>query len=349
VYRVIGGTLVSDGTTSGDAGGTAASEYESTGFPARPLPSGGEPVSASVVICAYTLRRWDDLTAAVASVRAQTVPASDTIVVIDHNEELLERALSGFPDVLVVPNAGKPGLSGARNTGVERATGDVVVFLDDDARAEPNWLERMLAHYADPAVQGVGGAALPRWHDQGPRSGRPAWFPPEFDWIIGCSYVGLPTSVAPVRNPIGAGMSFRRSAFATVGGFSDGLGRVGSTPLGCEETEFGIRLRRDVADAVILYEPAAVVLHGVTPERTTWQYYRRRCFSEGISKAVVARSVGQESALEAEKAYVRHVLPRAVRRDLRSPRTWRRAGMVLLGVMFTVAGYGRGAIARTSL
>ncbi|WP_084010663.1 glycosyltransferase family 2 protein [Pseudofrankia sp. DC12] len=343
-----------DEKAPGDAIGAAGNEYESARSSATRLPSSAELVTASVVICAYTLRRWDDLTAAVTSVRAQTVPAGDIIVVIDHNEELLELALSSFSDAVVVPNAGKPGLSGARNTGVERARGDVVVFLDDDAWAQPDWLERMLAHYTDPAVQGVGGAALPRWPEQGAgpwrgaHAGRPAWFPPEFDWIIGCSYIGLPTSVAPVRNPIGAGMSFRRSAFARVGGFSDGLGRVGSIPLGCEETEFGIRLRRDVAEAVILYEPAAVVLHGVTPDRTTWRYYRRRCFSEGISKAVVARRVGQESALEAEKAYVRHVLPRAVRRDLRSPRTWGRAAMVLVGVTFTVAGYGRGAIARAT-
>ena len=337
-----------DETAPGDASGATGNEHESERSSATRLPRGAEPVTASVVIYAYTLLRWDDLTAAVASVRAQTVPAGDIIVVIDHNEELLERSLSSFPDAIVVPNAGKPGLSGARNTGVERASGDVIVFLDDDARAQPDWLEHMLAHYTDPAVQGVGGAALPRWPERGAHSGRPAWFPPEFDWVIGCSYVGLPTSVAPVRNPIGAGMSIRHSAFARVGGFSDGLGRVGSIPLGCEETEFGIRLRRDVAGAVILYDPAAVVLHGVTPERLTWRYYRRRCFSEGISKAVVARRVGQESALEAEKAYMRHVLPRAVRRDLRSPRTWRRAAMVLLGVLFTVAGYGRGSIARAS-
>ncbi|MBL7494061.1 glycosyltransferase family 2 protein [Frankia sp. AgB1.9] len=337
-----------DETKPGDTSGAAGNVYKSASTSTSRLPSSAETVTASVVICAYTLRRWDDLTAAVVSVRAQSVTASDIIVVIDHNEELLERALSSFSDAIVVPNAGKPGLSGARNTGVERATGDVVFFLDDDARAQPDWLEHMLAHYADPAVQGVGGAALPRWPEQGAHSGRPAWFPPEFDWVIGCSYIGLPTSVGPVRNPIGAGMSIRRSAFATVGGFSDGLGRVGSIPLGCEETEFGIRLRRDVAGAVILYEPAAVVLHGVTPDRITWQYYRRRCFSEGISKAVVARRVGQESALEAEKAYVRHVLPRAVRRDLRHPRTWARAAMVLVGVTFTVAGYGRGAIARAT-
>jgi glucosyl-dolichyl phosphate glucuronosyltransferase len=331
----------------GDADGTAGTDSnESVRSSSAALPVATEPITASVVICAYTLKRWADMTAAVASVRAQTIPASDIVVVIDHNEELLERALVAFPDAIVVPNGGKPGLSGARNTGVERATGDVVFFLDDDARAQPDWLERMIAHFADPTVQGVGSAALPRWPEEG--TGRPGWFPPEFDWIIGCSYIGLPTSVAPVRNPIGAGMSIRRSAFATVGGFSDGLGRVGSIPLGCEETEFGIRLRRDVADAVILYEPAAVVLHTVTPERTTWRYYRRRCFAEGISKAVVARRVGQESALEAEKTYVRRVLPRAVRRDLRSPHTWARAAMVLVGVLVTVAGYGRGAVARST-
>jgi glucosyl-dolichyl phosphate glucuronosyltransferase len=301
-------------------------------------------VRASVVICAFTEDRWDDLTAAVGSVRGQGRHAHQIIVVIDHNEALLERALTTFTDAVVVPNAGKPGLSGARNTGVALATGDVVAFLDDDARARPDWLARLLDSYGDPAVQGVGGAALPRW----PASGRPRWFPPEFDWVVGCSYTGLPTGRAEVRNPIGAGMSIRRSAFEQVGGFSDGLGRIGSIPLGCEETEFGIRLRRDVPAAVVLYEPAAVVEHRVTPVRATWRYFRRRCFAEGLSKAVVARRVGKESALAAEKVYVTRALPHAIRRDLRSPARWSRVGTIVLGVALTAAGYARGSVARSA-
>lgn len=298
-------------------------------------------LSASVIICAYTEERWNDLGLAIGSVHGQRYPASQLIVVIDHNDDLLARARAAFPDVTIVANAGRSGLSGARNTGVALATGDVVAFLDDDAQADPGWLELLLGPYGDPDVHGVGGAALPGW----PASGRPRWFPPEFDWVVGCSYIGLPTTTAEVRNPIGAAMSIRRSAFDQVGGFSDGLGRIGSVPLGCEETEFGIRLRRDVPAAAIVYEPTAVVAHRVTPERATWRYFRRRCYAEGLSKAVVARRVGKESALAAERIYMTRALPRAVARDLRRPARWSRVGTVVLGVAFTAAGYARGSVA----
>src|SRR6266511_2108690 len=185
--------------------------------PGRPLTTNSHalgPISVvrlriSVVICAYTDRRWDDIVAAVASIRGQTRPPSRTILVVDHNLPLLERTQVAFPDLQVVPNTGRRGLSGARNTGVSQAIGDVVAFLDDDARAEPDWLERR--------------AATPVWPSQ-----RPRWLPPEFDWVVGCSFVGMPNASTPVRNLIGANMSFRREVFGTIGGFTDGLGRVGS-------------------------------------------------------------------------------------------------------------------------
>ena len=71
----------------------------------------------SVVTCAYSEGRWDDLVAAVDSIRRQTVPALETILVIDHNDRLLDRARSHFPDVRVEPNVRSRGASGARNTG----------------------------------------------------------------------------------------------------------------------------------------------------------------------------------------------------------------------------------------
>ena len=57
----------------------------------------------------------------------------------------------------------REGLSGARNTGVGAARGSVVAFLDDDARADRGWLERLLAHYDDPSVLGVGGRVEADW------------------------------------------------------------------------------------------------------------------------------------------------------------------------------------------
>ncbi len=63
----------------------------------------------SVVICVYTEDRWEDILAAVSSVRAQSRPARETLLVVDHNQTLLER-LSGeykeVEEVRVLANAG---------------------------------------------------------------------------------------------------------------------------------------------------------------------------------------------------------------------------------------------------
>src|SRR4029453_16604472 len=98
----------------------------------------------------------------------------------------------------------------------------------------------------------------------------------------------------PIRNFMGANMSFRRDALVDVGGFSTGLGRVGSTPLGCEETELCIRLASPHREGVLLYEPQALVRHHVPSSRATWGYFRSRCYHEGLSKAEVrARTRGR--------------------------------------------------------
>jgi hypothetical protein len=74
-------------------------------------------VAATVVICAYTLTRWSETRAAVASVFGQKPVPAEVILIIDHNAELLSLARSELGDVTVIESAGAPGLSGARNTG----------------------------------------------------------------------------------------------------------------------------------------------------------------------------------------------------------------------------------------
>jgi GT2 family glycosyltransferase len=280
----------------------------------EPVSSAAGParLTVTVVICAYTLERWDDISAAVESLRRQIRPADEVVLVSDHNPDLLERARAAFPDVRCLANTGPQGLSGARNTGVAAATGDVVAFLDDDAAAGPGWVAELLDAYREDDVLGVGGWVVPAW-----RAPRPAWFPDEFLWVVGCSYEGLPTTRAQIRNPIGANMSFRRSVFALAGGFDPDMGRLGKDAAGCEETEFSIRARRTSAAARIILEPAAECRHNVSPDRVTRGYFRRRCRAEGRSKALVSQLTGADSALETERGYVRRTLPRGVLRGLR--------------------------------
>lgn len=298
--------------------------------------------SVSVIVCAYTTERWSWLLDVIESLRVQTWAAKEVLVVVDHNDELYERLAATVDDVTVVKNTGPRGLSGARNTGVGLADSDVVAFLDDDAIATPDWLERLMALYDDPEVLGVGGRVEPLWE-----AGRPGYFGEELDWIVGCSHRGLPRVASEVRNVIGANMSFRLDVIRTVGGFNHSLGRQGSTPLGCEETEICIRSTMGAPGCRIVYEPAALVRHHVPANRGTVRYMLSRSWSEGISKAQVSHVVGHKRALGPERRYVRSILPRAVFSAMYDwtrgdPAGLGRAAAYVAVVGCTAAGYLRG-------
>ncbi len=303
----------------------------------------------SVVICAHTEKRWHETCAAVASVRAQSLPSKEIIVVVDHNPRLLHALSAALPDVIVVENAQAQGLSGGKNTGVAVASGDIVAFLDDDAVADPDWLHNFADSYRDPAVLGVGGLTLPHW-----AAPRPAWFPDEFAWVVGCTYRGMPETRAPVRNLLGGNASFRREAFEVAGGFRSGIGRsAAKRPLGGEETEFCIRVSQHAPAAVFLFDDRSRIWHLVPPERGRFGYFRARCYAEGLSKALVTASVGAADGLAAERRYVTRVLPRGVVRGMADAARGDlaglgRAGAIVAGVTATAAGYAAGWAGRHS-
>ncbi|MCH0567096.1 MULTISPECIES: glycosyltransferase family 2 protein [unclassified Streptomyces] len=303
----------------------------------------------SVVICVYTEDRWEDILAAVSSVRAQSHPAPETLLVVDHNPALKDRLAREYKEaaeVRVLANAGPRGLSAGRNTGIAASRGDVVAFLDDDAVAERHWLKHLASGYADPRVMAVGGRTVPIW-----ASGRrPVWFPEEFDWVVGCTYRGLPAGRVRVRNVLGGNASFRRTAFDAAGGFATGIGRDGDKrPLGCEETELCIRLARARPDALLLIDDRAVIHHRVPERREHFAYFRTRAYAEGLSKALVARSVGADRGLESERRYTTRVLPAGVARGLRDALLARpggagRAGAIVAGVCAAAGGYLVGSV-----
>ncbi|MEU9184490.1 glycosyltransferase family 2 protein [Streptomyces sp. NPDC048484] len=303
----------------------------------------------SVVICVYTEDRWEDILAAVSSVRAQSRPALETLLAVDHNQALLDRLSREYKEtqeVRVLANAGPRGLSAGRNTGIAASRGDVIAFLDDDAVAERDWLLHFAEGYGDPRVMAVGGRTMPIW-----ASGRrPVWFPAEFDWVVGCTYKGLPAGRVRVRNVLGGNASFRRTAFDAAGGFATGIGRDGDKrPLGCEETELCIRLTRARPDAVLLIDDRAVIHHRVPEVREHFAYFRTRTYAEGLSKALVARSVGAGKGLESERRYTTRVLPAGIARGLRDALLARpggagRAAAIVAGVATAVGGYVVGSV-----
>lgn len=301
--------------------------------------------SVGVVICAYSSARWAELEEAVASVSRQSRPADEVVVVIDHNEDLLARSREAFPQARVVPSRGQAGLSGARNTGFDALHADIVAFLDDDARADPRWLETLAVAFDDPQVIGAGGWVVPRWQSEVCR-----WLAPEIYWIVGCSYRGLPPAVTEIRNPIGADMAFRREAMAALGGFREDVGRVREQPVGDEETDLAIRAHARWSGTRILHVPGARVYHDVPASRASWHYVVARSWAEGRSKAQLSAAVGSAHALSSERTYVTHVLPAGVLHGLRDalfrrdPSGLGRAASIVVSLAATVAGYAYGRI-----
>jgi GT2 family glycosyltransferase len=305
-------------------------------------------MNISVIICAYSDDRWDLLIAAIQSVKQQILPVAELLVVIDYNKNLYERLRQADNTIIVLENRERKGLSGARNTGVAVATGDMVAFLDDDAAAAPDWLSNMVEHF-DKNVLGVGGAVLPVWETK-----KPAWFPDEFYWTVGCTYLGLPEVAMPIRNPMGGAMCVRKEIFTEVGNFRYGLGRLNTLPLGCEETEFCIRARNHWPNSYFVYEPQSRIYHHIPARRANFAYFRSRCYSEGVSKALVVELVGGANGLSSERGYTFRTLPRGVLRGVGDVLRGDISGLgravsIILGLAFTTLGYIAGQFKRAAI
>src|SRR6266498_1415897 len=297
----------------------------------------------SVVICAYTEKRWHELCAAVHSLQTQSMSPREVILVIDHNSSLLERARAQFSNILILESRETHGLAGARNTAIEHAQGQIIAFLDDDAVAAPNWLEILSTGYEDTQVVGVGGKLEPLWPND-----RPSWFPEEFDWVVGCTYRGLHEERAPIRNLIGANMSFRSEVFEQVK-FYSGIGHTPTNPFGGSDPDFCIRVTQSFPNKVLLYEPHALVHHHVDEKRTRWNYFCLRCYNEGLSKAVLTHRVGSQEGLSSERKYTLYTLPIGALRGLADAMRGNRSGLgrtaaIIFGLLITTTGYGVGLI-----
>lgn len=294
--------------------------------------------TVSVIIPTYTKARWDWLKEAVDSVRAQTVPATEIIVVVDHNPELLDEISREFRDVIAVPNIGVRGVSGARNSGVKASRGEVVAFLDDDSIARNDWLATLLRHIVTPGVVGVGCYSDGLWETP-----CPSWFPGEFSWTIGVSYSGLPEEPTAVRNVWTSAMLVKRNVFEIVDGFREDFGKIGNRSLP-EDTDLCLRIAAVQENAVWIWDPAKVMQHRVPAGRATFKYLMSRCFLQGWGKAAMARMDGFGESTSAERDYALRILPAGVGRGLADALRGDisglgRSGAIIAAFSVTVAGW----------
>lgn len=297
-------------------------------------------MKVSVVVCAYASERYDDVCDAVESVLAQTYEPIEIILVVDGNTDLFERLHSSFGDtetVHVYCNEENNGLSYSRTRGTQLADGSVIAFLDDDAVAEPDWIEELVRGYEETDSIAVGGRMVPDWV-----AGRPSYLPEEFYWLVGANYEKRFDHWTEVRNTLGSNMSFRATVFEEIGGFDEQVGLTADNQIQSEETELAMRMY-DTFGKGMLYNAEAVVAHKIFEYRTNPLWLCRRAFWQGYSKQAL-NQLAVDGPDDTEAEFLRHLavstIPHRVSGLLRSPTLSGLQQLLMLFVLTTCVGIG---------
>jgi len=269
-------------------------------------------MQVSVVVCTYAMERYDAFTETVESVLDQTYEPLEVVLVVDGNPEVYERVQEDFcgrQNVVCHNNDENRGISYSRTKGAELASGDVVAMIDDDAVAREDWIESLVEVYEETDAVAVGGDVRPDW-----QTDRPAFFPEEFYWLVGCVEPGFAEDGEEVRNTYGSNISFRRDVFLEAGGYDTHTGRRGDKHVQAHEAPVCIRIRELTGQGVI-YTDDAVVEHKLFDYRGEFTWLVARSFWQGYSKRVMELLYPDEDG--DETAYLRFLfldrLPRRLK------------------------------------
>jgi GT2 family glycosyltransferase len=251
----------------------------------------GANLSLSVAI--PTFRRADDLARCLKALAAQKCLPDEVLVTVRDIDTETQRRLAALPPMpfpLRVIDLTATGLVAARNAALVACTSDIIAYVDDDAAPHPDWVCRVLGHFAaDPHLGGLGGKD--RLHNgqrfvEGRRAnvGQVQWF----GRVVADHHLGY-GGPRPVDMLKGANMSFRRAAVGAIR-FDARLRGKGAQPN--EDLTFSLAVRR--AGWNLVYDPAVLVDH-FSGGRTEARHYAEMAavrdtkgFSEWAFNEVVA-------------------------------------------------------------
>lgn len=323
--------------------------------PCPPAAAGAASLSTSllsVVITSPAQRHLSDAFEAIDSLARQSYRHVEIIFVseggmaIEKNVEAFAERM-GISNLLVISNDGPSGLSFARNVGIQRASGDIVAFIDDDAIAPTDWAEHVVGAFEEyPQAIGITGPAYPYWTDL-----QADWYPEEFYWILSCPTPGWTgyTTPTPIRNAWGVNMAFRREAVEAAR-FSETF--VGGSRTGADDVDFSMRVRAATRKP-ILFHPSVCVYHKVSSQRLSSSFVRRKAFRDGYAKAALRAlyKEGHEArfTIDIEAALLKKILfrflPRLATRSVRDPRrVWLCLRLAAVALFYGAAGYFSGTV-----
>jgi len=226
-----------------------------------------EQPAYSIVVPAYRASRT--IAACLEALNAQTVERHryELIVVDDGSDDatVSQARQAGADRVLTVPHGGP---AAARNAGVAAARGEIVLFTDADCEPAPDWIERMVAPFDDPAVDGAKGVYRTRQRSWVARFVQ-LEYEDKYDRMRGRQTIDFVDTYAA---------AYRRCVFAG-GGFDPAFPAASG-----EDVEFSYRLARQ--GRRLVFAPDAVVYH---QHPATLARYARRKYYVGFWRVRMVR------------------------------------------------------------
>jgi len=248
----------------------------------------------SVVICSYN--RQDYIIEAIDSLYNQTHPRWEyEVIVVDNNstdntEALCKQYIAAHPDYNIFYLTEKrQGASYARNTGAAAARGELLVFMDDDAVADKDFIERIILFFNEhPDAAGMGGRITPKYIPA-----EPVWMSHFVSSLVGNFDYSATTEVfRPNKYPLESNMVVRKEDFDRVHGFNTALpGVMGTLRIGGEGKEFFLKLQ--AGGRKIYYDPSVKVQHVVEVKKLTREYMYRVASGIGRGERVRTQAIGK--------------------------------------------------------
>jgi glycosyltransferase involved in cell wall biosynthesis len=296
-------------------------------------------MKVSVVICTYSSERYEDYIEAIESIKNQTYDRIEVVLVIDGNDTVFDRIEEKYgtdESVILHCNDNNRGISYSRTKGAKLATGEVVAFIDDDAIAEPTWIDELISVYEQTDAVAVGGQLAGEW-----LAGEPAFLPQEFYWLIGVTPRGFADHMEEVRNTYGSNISFKRDVFLEAGGFDEKTGLKADSKVQAHEAPICLRITQNTGKGVI-YNENAVVYHKIFNYRTSYSWLLSRAFWQGYSKRVMELLLDEED--DGKQVYLKRLMltfvPKRIKRLVTEPSAPKFLQLVMIFVLTGIVGSG---------
>jgi glycosyltransferase involved in cell wall biosynthesis len=170
------------------------------------------------------------------------------------------------------------GLSFSKNTGFRKSRSDIVAYLDDDAVACREWLEKILGAFSlDEEIAAAGGRIIPVWE-----APKPPWITPNLYTYFSCiDWSDKPYFLKKGGYLFGGNVAYKKQLLIDCGGFPTNLGRVGNILLSNEEWEVFKYI--DQSGLKKYYDPDIYIEHTVLRSRINWKWLRSRLYWQGVS------------------------------------------------------------------